>query len=387
MPDLDPFEFPFQVPGGPTGGRPADGPVNWQVAEQVAAWSAQEASRSRDQEAEGGPTPQYSELFRLAELRLEGVAPPAPPLSSETTRPHLCSPAEWARASVGEFRFVLELLGRQLNAISSAEPDEVALPPPVQAIMAPMLPILLGGQFGLLLGKTASWIYSGFDVLLPRTAAPQPKVVPAAVTAAARDYQLDANDAGLWVALHESVHLRQFHVPWVRKFLAQEVEKAVELIEFRPDAVAEKLSELDPSDPASLQAFTENPTGLLDALLGPAPRDQTEVLRAAVAVLEASAEHISAVAAVEISADPQRAREMMRRHHLEGGPTETFLPRLAGVRPDGKEYQAALAFCQFVTSEAGFEALSTLWKGPESLPSFEELSDPLSWLRRTAPGT
>ncbi len=387
MPDLDPFEFPFQVPGGPAGGRPSEGPVNWQVAEQVAAWSAQEASRSGEREAEGGPTPEYSELFRLAELRLEGLAPPAPPLSSAMTTPELASPPEWARASVGEFRFVLELLGRQLNSISGLEPEEAPLPPPVQAIMAPMLPVLLGGQFGLLLGKTASWIYSGFDVLLPRTAAPRPKVVPAAVTAAARDYELDANDAGLWVALHESVHLRQFHVPWVRKFLAQEVEKAIERIEFRPEAVAEKLSELDPSDPASLEAFTENPTGLLDALLAPAPRQQTEVLRAAVAVLEASAEHIAAVAAVEISADPQKAREMLRRHHLEAGATETFLLRLSGVRPDGKDYQAALAFCQFVTSDAGFEALSALWKGPESLPSFEELSDPQSWLRRIAPST
>jgi putative hydrolase len=377
MSDVDPFEFSFPSSGG-SGRQPSDGPVNWQVAEQVATWFVRETTNLET----ALEIPDFDELFRVVEMRIEGLVPELPAGSGRIFEPVLLTPAEWAKSSVGEFNYVLDLLGRHLSAAAGPVPDEMAVP--IQAMMAPMLPVLLGGQFGLLLGKMATWVYSGFDVLLPRTKAPRPIFVPITIVQAARSFSLDAKDAGLWACLHEYAHLRQFLVPWVRQFLATEVERAIASVEFSPDAVAEQLADLDPSDPSSVEAFAQDPTGLLNALMVPAPPEVTERLRAAVAIFETAAEHAAAVTAVEIASEPDRAREMMKRHHIEHGSAETFLLRLCGVMPSPKELASGLFFCQFVTAEAGFDKLARLWASPESLPTFEEMSEPQRWLSRTS---
>ncbi len=378
MPDLNPFEFSIPASGGPHGGQPSEGPINWQVAEQVAGWLARQWSDT----SIPSDIPDYAELLRVAEMRTEDMVAPLPDASARTFTPSLVTAPDWATSSVKELRYVLELLARHMSTAAGPEPQELQVP--LQAMITPMLPVLLGGQFGLLIGRLACWIFSGFDVLLPRTAAPVPKIVPSAVMKAAKNYEIDHYDAALWVTLHEYVHLRQFLVPWVRKFLAKEVERAISMVEFNPDAVAEKLAGVDPSNPASIEVFVDDPTGLLNALIVPAPRQATEKLRAAVAIFEAAAEHISAVAAVRLASDPDKTREMMRRHYVERGPAESLLLRLTGVEAESKDLAAGLVFCQFVTAEAGFSTLNRIWNSPDSLPTFEEMAEPVRWLERTA---
>lgn len=378
MADLNPFEPSIPASGSPSGRQESEGPVNWQVAEVVAAWLADDGSEA----SSAVEIPNYDELFRVAEMRIEAYVPPLPEAARRIFTPSLLTPADWAKSSVHEFKYVLELLGRHLSAASGTGGADVSVP--MQAMMAPVLPVLWGGQFGLLLGKVASWVLSGFDVLLPRTSAPELKIVPDAISRAAHSYGLDARDVGLWVCLHEYAHLRQFMVPWVPKFLATEVARAIASVEFSPEAVVAKFADIDPSDPASIEAFAQDPTGLLNALIVPPRSETTEGLRAAVAVFESAAEHAAAVAAVEIAAEPDRTREMIRRHHIEGGVAETFLLRLSGVQPSPKEHAAGLVFCQFVVAEEGFEAIGRLWNSPDSLPTLEEMSEPQLWLSRTA---
>jgi len=378
MSERDPFEHPIPASGGRPWRQASEGPVNWQVAEQVAAWMARESAEGVSQCASDL---RFDELFRVVELRTESLVPPLPPGTVSVFSPSLVSSQEWARSSVQEFKYTLETIASRLTAASEVGPGEIG---PVQAIVGPIMPVLLGAQFGLLLGKMAAWIWSGFDVLLPRTAAPEAKVLPAAVTRSAASYGVDQNDAGLWVCLHEYAHLRQFMVPWLRRFLAIGVQRAVSEIRFDPEAVADKVSTLDPSDPSSFETFAQDPTGLLEALIVPPPVAATDLLRSCIAVLEAYAEHICAVAAVQIARDPDKAREVMHRHHFDRGSAERLLLRLSGIELDSHEFATALAFCQFVTAEEGIETLQRLWKGPKYLPTFEEMQDPRRWLDRTA---
>lgn len=357
--------------------------VDWRVARQIATWVARQHNLDSGVRSEESLLPDFVELFRVAEMRLEDMFP-APTGMATFASPTVTDRVGWAAKSVDEFRFCLESIGKHLS--SSAKYESPELDTPVAAMVAPLMPVLLGGQLGLMLGNMAEWVMKGFDVLLPRTSSPRPLVVGQAIAEMASGFSLPAADVALWASIEEFAHLRQFQVPWVRKFLAEEVEKAISKVVINPEGVAEKLSSIDPSDPASLESFAEDPSGLLMALLVPPDPEECGPLRAAAAVMQASAEHAAAVASMSLLEEPDRTREVLRRHRVERNPAETALIRLCGLDISGREHSAALAFCQVVVSEAGNSAIRDLWRSPASLPTWEEIADPLSWIARVRKG-
>jgi putative hydrolase len=367
---------------GPFGASGTGEAVNWDVARQVATWFANEQAQKYSlQPSKQRPRslPDLSQFFRIAELRLSESTPKIPGVPT-AAEPAVMTRPEWASRSVDEFKLVLLKVGRQLTA--SARYEEPATDTPIAAMVAPLLPVLLGGQLGLLLGRIACWVTSGFDVLLPRSGPPRPVVIGPALQEIAESFDVDISDVALWVSLHEYAHLRQFQVPWLRRFLIDKVEAAISRIAISPESVAEKLASVDPTDPASVEALAEDPSGLLMALLVPPPPEVTVSLRVLVSLMEAAADHAAAVAAVSMGSDLDRTREVLRRHRIERSASDFALLRLCGLEVSGREHAAALAFCQFVTSESGFELLNRVWESPDSLPRPDELTEPIRWIER-----
>jgi uncharacterized protein (DUF2342 family) len=56
--------------------------------------------------------------------------------------------------------------------------------------------------------------------------------------------------------------------------------------------------------------------------------------------------------------------------------------KLLGFELKMRQYEIGEGFCDEVVREAGFGAIDLAWRGPESLPTLSELSDPGAWLRR-----
>ena len=60
-----------------------------------------------------------------------------------------------------------------------------------------------------------------------------------------------------------------------------------------------------------------------------------------------------------------------------------MLERVIGMDLKLRQYEQGKAFCDKVVEVGGITALNRAWAGPETLPTFAELDDPLAWLART----
>jgi uncharacterized protein (DUF2342 family) len=58
--------------------------------------------------------------------------------------------------------------------------------------------------------------------------------------------------------------------------------------------------------------------------------------------------------------------------------------RLTGLEMKMKQYELGEQFIEAVERHAGFEALDRAWRGPEHLPTLDEIKRPQLWLERVA---
>ena len=64
-----------------------------------------------------------------------------------------------------------------------------------------------------------------------------------------------------------------------------------------------------------------------------------------------------------------------------------FLQKLVGLESKMRQYEVGEAFVAAVEREAGVRGIDAAWRGPEYLPTVDELSRPLDWLARVNPAS
>ncbi|MDP8959679.1 MAG: zinc-dependent metalloprotease [Actinomycetota bacterium] len=342
------------------------GPVNWKLAAEVGRGLAGEQEPIDPLLAD-----EYRELVRIAQLHVEeasgldlGSAPPASPVDR----------VSWVEANLRSFRYLAEPLAEKLSAGSHAAAG------PLDAMLQPLAPALLGLQMGAMVGFLSHRVLGQFDVGLPAVEQRNLYLVVPNVEAFARDYQLDARQVRLWVALHEVTHQAEFAQGWVRPHFLQLIEEYVGGLELDPNTLSERMQTL--SDPQDLDRLLRDPAGIAGFLSGPGQRRALETLQAFMAVMEGYGEFVMDRAAPRLLPDMPRMREAMHRRRAEPSQGEQILQRLLGLELKRQQYQLGARFCEEVERRWGGQALARLWEGPENLPSLAELEDPLGWAAR-----
>jgi len=59
-----------------------------------------------------------------------------------------------------------------------------------------------------------------------------------------------------------------------------------------------------------------------------------------------------------------------------------FFHKLIGFEAKLRQYEVGEAFVAAIEAEAGARAVDAAWRGPEWLPTADELEQPSSWLAR-----
>ena len=148
-----------------------------------------------------------------------------------------------------------------------------------------------------------------------------------------------------WIAFHEVTHAAEFGAaPWLSGHLERHVEAGVETLS---------------AGSFDTEAFRE-----LDATM---------------TVVEGYAELLMDHAFDEEYADLRRKLDERR-----GGktPIQRLLRRLLGLGLKRRQYERGKRFFETVTSERDLAFAGRVWRGPEALPSAEELDEPRRWIRR-----
>ncbi|HET6211700.1 MAG TPA: zinc-dependent metalloprotease [Micromonosporaceae bacterium] len=374
------------------------GPVNWDLAKQVALGQLTGAQPTgpappigfrAEQPTTGEPTPGdrppgdpsvtpaeregVIEALHLADLWLESAS--ALPSGIRTAAAWRRS--EWINSTLDVWRKLCDpVAARMVGAMGDLVPEEArAQLGPMQAMVATIGGALFGGQLGQALGSLAAEVLSAGDIGLPLGPAGTAALLPANISAYGQGLEIGEDEVRLYVALREAAHQRLFgHVPWLRGHVLTAVESYAAGIRVNRDAVEEAMSRFDPASPESMQELQ------IEGIFTPEDTPQQKAalarLETALALVEGWVCHVVDTAAENRLPNVVRLAETFRRRRAAGGPAEQTFAALVGLELRPRRLREAAALWAALTEHRGIEGRDALWGHPDLLPSGEDFADP-----------
>jgi putative hydrolase len=375
------------------------GPVNWEVAQQIAAWVAVDGGSERP--VDPATHAQFDELARAAQTHVVAetglTATFAAPLRT-------LGPQGWAALHLEALRPVLEALattlgqamretgppGPELGEIERGEARAPGGPPGASPfgpemlgnIMQMLAPALLGMQAGSMIGYLAQHALGRYDLPLPTSDEPSLCFVVQNIDAFEEAWSLERADLRFYVALHEVVHAAERSTQWIRERLVRLSTEYVSAYEVDPGALEARFGSIDPNNPSSLGSIAEDPDALLGAMRSPRQDEPRRQLQLLTAVLEGYADSVLERVGERLIPSFGQIHEAMQRHRVERGEAERFIEDLLGLKLERRHYEQGEAFCRGVIERAGPEGLNRLWEAEWMLPTPAELDAPGLWLAR-----
>ena len=383
-----------------SGAAPSGGPVNWEVARQVATAVASGGT------TEPAPAPHdvaaFEAIVRAAEMALDRVG--VLPRGTDLLRVRVASRSAWAVEAIDSLKGLMERLATRLgvgahglgdNLMASGEAGSAILPggsegvaaamqQAMEALFKPLAPILSGMQMGLVMGFVATRALGQYDLCLPRAETGVVSVIPRNADEVAAEIAVGRDEMRMWVAMHEIAHASAFAIPWVRRRLQSLLEAYLDSIHVDTSELQEHLRRIDPQDPASLQRFAESAEGLLGRFITSDQPDVLESVQTFMSVLEGYADHVVGVAGTGLLRDGGRIAAGLRQRAETAGEADRLLDSLLGLELTQGRIDEATRFCGAVTARAGIGTLNRMWESIETLPTREELARPDAWLSRMA---
>lgn len=361
-----------------------EGPVQWELARQFAQWAA--TNGETEPNVEPLERMRLEELVRVAELHVAEATGLAVSTTGGVVRVRPVNRSEWASATLEAWKPLLAALAEALTP--PAEPgggDEASAAGPL-GMLGPLMPGLqaafMGLQAGSMVGSMAQRALGQYDLPIPRPPGDELMIVAPNVSGFAEDWSLPPDDVRLWVCLSELSHHAVLGRPHVRRRL--ESDLAAYVSGFDPSAAQldERLADVDPSDPESLQRALGDPSALLGAVQTDEQRRLLGPLSCLVAVIEGYVDHVVDVAGRRLIASHGPITEALRRRRVERGSGERMVEQLLGMELRQDAYDRGAAFVAGVVERAGETGLARLWEAERTLPTPAELAAPGLWLER-----
>ena len=373
----------------------SQGPINWEVARQIAAWVAVEGGSERPIDSAA-----HEQLAELARAAQTNVVAETDLTGTYAASLRTLGPQGWAALHLDALRPVLEALATTLGKImreAGPAPGELESGQPRSAgaagaspfgpemlggMMQMLAPALLGMQAGSMIGYLAQHALGRYDLPLPTSDEPSLCFVVQNIDAFEEAWSLDRADLRFYVAVHEVVHAAERSVPWVRARLVRLSTEFVSAYEVDPGAIEDRFGAVDPADPSTLGSIAEDPDALLGAMHSPRQDEPRRQLQLLTAVLEGYADSVLERVGEKLIPSFRQIHEAMDRHRVERGEAEVFIEGLLGLKLERHHYEEGAAFCRGVIDRAGPGGLNRLWESERMLPTPAELDAPGLWLAR-----
>ncbi|BCJ72449.1 hydrolase [Catellatospora sp. IY07-71] len=349
------------------------GPVNWDLARQVATTSL---NSEGDPAVSAADRAEVDEALRLADLWLN----PATALPSGLVTTAAWNRNEWIFNTLDVWRKLADPVAeRMVAAMGDLVPPEArAQLGPMASMISSLGGALFGGQFGAALAKLAVEVLSAGDIGLPLGPRGTAALVPANIKAYGAGLELDPGELRLFVSLRETAHQRLFgHVPWLRGHVLTAVETYANGIRVDREAIEEALSRVNPADPESMSELQ------LEGIFTPddSPQQQAALrrLETALALVEGWVTNVVEGAAEGRLPNVVRLSETFRRRRAAGGPAEQTFAALVGLELRPRRLREAAALWAALTEHRGVDGRDALWAHPDLLPDEEAFADPVGY--------
>jgi len=354
---------------------PGGGPVNWDLARQVAAT---QLSSAGDPAVTPYDRNAVQEALRLADLWLEPVCA----LPSGIRSAVAWTRREWISQTLDVWRKLCDpVAGRMVAAMSDLVPPEARSQlGPMQSMLTSLGGALFGGQLGQALGSLAAEVLSAGDIGLPLGPAGTAALLPSNIKEYGAGLELPEDEVRLYVALREAAHQRLFeHVPWLRGHVLTAVETYANGISVNRGAIEDALGRVDPMNPESMQAIVLE--GIFTPDDTPAQKAALARLETTLALVEGWVSHVVDLAAAQRLPNVIRLGEAFRRRRAAGGPAEQTFAALVGLELRPRRLREAAALWAALTEHRGIAGRDGLWGHPDLLPAEEDFADPNAFAR------
>ncbi len=351
-------------------GAGGGGPVNWDLARQVATSTL---NTEGDPAVTAAERAEVGEALRLADLWLE----PTTALPSGVITTAAWNRNEWIYNTMDVWRKLADpVAARMVAAMGDLVPPEARAQLGAMSTMITALGgALFGGQFGQALAKLATEVLSAGDIGLPLGPAGTAALIPANIRVYREGLELDPDEVRLFVALREAAHQRLFgHVPWLRGHVLTAVEAYARGIRVDREAIEEAMRHIDPSDPETMREIQ------LEGIFAQEDTEQQRAalnrLETALALVEGWVVHVVETAAQGRLPNVVKLSEAFRRRRAAGGPAESTFAALVGLELRPRRLREAAALWTALTEHRGVSGRDALWGHPDLLPSEEDFADP-----------
>jgi putative hydrolase len=356
------------------------GPVNWDLAKQIAISGLAATHRSPSP----GERTQLTEAVRLADLWLD----PVTPLPSGVTSIEAWSRVEWVERTLPVWSALCDpVASRVVAAMSGAVPEEAqAQAGQLLGMVNQVGGLMFGAQVGQALAKLAGEVLTSTDVGLPLGPAGTAALLPDNVADFGRGLGLPDEEVRLFLALREAAYHRLFgHVPWLKQRLLDAVDAYARGIKVDAEAIQRAMSEVNPEDPESMQRALEG--GMFEPDVTEEQKVALARLETLLALVEGWVDDVVAAAAAERLPGSAALRETLRRRRATGGPAEQTFATLVGLELRPRRLREAAELWRLLREGSGPEGRDRLWQHPDLLPSGEDLDDPAAFIERSEDDT
>ncbi len=351
--------------------NPSSGPVNWDLAKQVA-----QSQLKEDPPIASPQKTAVEESLRLADLWLD----PQSSFSSGIRSIEAWRRGVWLSLTLPVWAKLCDpVAARMTGAMGDLVPEEMrAQMGPMAAMLTSVGGAVFGGQLGGALASLAGEVLSAGDIGLPIGPAGSAALIPTNIAAFSDGLEIPADQVRLYVALREAAHQRLFgHVPWLRGHVLNAVETYANGITIAREAVEEAVGRIDPTDPSSMQDLAIE--GVFNQAETPAQKSALTRLETALALVEGWVCHVVEGASAERLPDAGRLAETFRRRRAAGGPAEQTFAALVGLELRPRRLREAAALWAALTEHRGVAGRDAVWGHPDLLPSEDDFADPAAF--------
>lgn len=371
----------FSNAGTMTAGDTTSGPVNYELARQVASSSIGFVA----------PVPAttnsaIADAVHLADTWLDGVTA----LPAGASKAVGWSPSDWVDNTLETWKRLCDPMARQISTVwASSLPEEAkSMAGPLMAMMSQMGGMAFGSQLGQALGRLSREVLTSTDIGLPLGPKGVAAIMPDAVESFAAGLELPRSEILTFLAAREASHHRLFsHVPWLSSQLLGAVEAYAMGMKIDMSGIEELARDFNPatlSDPAAIENLLGQ--GVFEPEATPAQTQALERLETLLALIEGWVQVVVTDALGHRLPGAAALGETLRRRRASAGPAEQTFATLVGLELRPRKLREAAALWQRLTEAAGVDARDAVWQHPDLLPGADDLDDPASFIDRIIGG-
>ncbi len=241
-----------------------------------------------------------------------------------------------------------------------------------------------GTQIGLMLAYMATRVLGQYDLLLTDEELDDQDLVSYVgpnVVAIEERFGFVPSQFRLWLALHEVTHRMQFTaVPWLRDHFVFLVGQLIEPLHADPQNLVETIRRIAGEVRSGHNPLQES--GLAGVLATPEQRLALQKISGMMSLLEGHGDvTMDRAGAGEVPGAAEFSKVLHQRRTQAKGVTK-LMSKLLGLDAKMRQYAEGEVFVESVEAAGGPELLAQVWKGPEWLPTLNEIRNPDTWVAR-----